>query len=87
MELKQFTSKSALCRSYCEQHDLKHEDSAGAKYRPHQYRGGWVIPGYGFETSRIGNPVKPENAGDPELACSWENAGDEGSTITTQGWQ
>lgn len=37
------------------------------KYIPHLYKGGWVIPGYGYSVERIGKYVKKENAGDPSL--------------------
>jgi hypothetical protein len=34
-------------------------------YVPHLYRGGWVIPGYGWSTERIGVFVESPNIGSP----------------------
>jgi len=36
------------------------------KYHPHLYRGGWVIPGFGYSRERIGVYITAEQAGDPE---------------------
>ena len=36
------------------------------KYVPHIYRGGYVIPNYGYSTERIGKYVSREKAGTPE---------------------
>lgn len=36
------------------------------KYVPHLYRGGYVIPGFGYSTERIGRYVVREAAGSPE---------------------
>lgn len=41
-----------------------------SKYLPHIYRGGLVIPGFGYSTQRIENGfVTNENCGDPIAAC------------------
>ena len=37
------------------------------KYWPHVYRGGWVIPGFGYSVERIGVNIPAERAGNPEL--------------------
>lgn len=36
------------------------------KYVPHVYRGGYVIPHFGFSVERIGRYVSREKAGTPE---------------------
>ena len=37
------------------------------KYVPHLYRGGYVIPGFGYSTERIGRPIPADRAGNPYL--------------------
>jgi hypothetical protein len=36
-------------------------------YQPHLYCGGYVIPGFGYSTERIGIYISAESAGYPEL--------------------
>lgn len=35
-------------------------------YTPHQYRGGWMIRGFGYSTERIGAYVPADQAGIPQ---------------------
>lgn len=86
MRLQEFESKQKLMEAFCSQNEMPVRyatvECTGAKYRAHQYRGGWVIPNFGYETSRVGTyNVTVENYGDPVLACSWEKAGDDLSTL------
>jgi hypothetical protein len=37
------------------------------KYTPHLYRGGWVIPEYGYSVERIGKNIEVSRAGNPLL--------------------
>jgi hypothetical protein len=47
---------------------------AQSKYVPQIYRGGYVIPQFGYSTERIGKYVTPEEAGDPSLVTGrWVN--------------
>lgn len=81
--------KAQLIKEYCLAHNLTTDGvhPLALRYRPHQYRGGWVIPGFGFETSRIISNYVPETAaGDPVLACSWENHRDPRAYHKAAGW-
>lgn len=40
-----------------------------SKYAPQSYRGGWVIPQFGYSVERIGKHISTEEAGDPCLVA------------------
>jgi hypothetical protein len=65
--LKAFTSKTDLLNAYSKAHSQPDNILASMKavYRPHQFRGGWMIPGFGYSTERIGAYVQAEKAGVP----------------------
>lgn len=56
----------------CDKESAKISIRAMMHYSPVYYRGGWVIPGFGYSVERIGRYVSTEHAGNPEFVGSKE---------------
>lgn len=63
----QFANREQLVVAYLLLNPALHRQCVEAKYVPHLYRGGFVIPGFGYSVERIGKWIPADRAGDPEL--------------------
>lgn len=66
--LNQFATKESLLNAFSRVFGQPDNILAAMKvvYRPHAYRGGWMIPGFGYSTERIGVYVAADRAGAPQ---------------------
>ena len=72
--LQEFESYKALLNAYVTELETLGMSPQAArivavrdcKYVPHVYRGGYVIPHFGYSTERIGRYVSRDKAGTPE---------------------
>lgn len=64
-----FATKEQMIAAFAKANQNLHASfhSAAAKYVPHMYRGGFVIPGFGFSVERIGRFVGKEDCGNAML--------------------
>lgn len=67
--MKAYKTKQEMIADYRSRNPALAESVAcsKAKYIPHLYRGGYVIPGFGFSIERIGVYVAVDNCGEPTL--------------------
>lgn len=73
--MERFNDKQSLTEAYQIRCELDGMEPVIAKmiakdkprYSPHLYRGGWVIPGFGYSVERINRYVAAERAGNPCL--------------------
>ena len=65
--LQAYPTKTALLNAFSKANGQPDNILASIKavYRPHQFRGGWMIPGFGYSIERVGVYVAAEKAGVP----------------------